>query len=89
MQSATGFFYAFTQLIPDFTPLIYFFSGYCEMIVTYFSKIIGMKKFLVALVLAAGIGAIAYASLSKNSSNKQAIDKKEKKKECQKKCLFS
>ncbi|MBL7739360.1 MAG: hypothetical protein JNK14_09075 [Chitinophagaceae bacterium] len=52
-----------------------------------------MKKFLVALVLTAGVGAIAYASLSKSSSNKQAIekktDKKEKKKECQKKCLFS
>ncbi|MBL7742789.1 MAG: hypothetical protein JNN00_04860 [Chitinophagaceae bacterium] len=52
-----------------------------------------MKKFLVALVLAAGIGAIAYASLSKTSSNKQAIEKKtekkEKKKECKKKCIFS
>jgi len=52
-----------------------------------------MKKFLVALVLAGGIGAIAYASLTKNSSNKQAIEKKtekkEKKKECKKTCMFS
>lgn len=52
-----------------------------------------MKKFLVALVLAAGVGAIAYASLSKNSSNKQTIEKKtekkEKKKECKRTCLFS
>ena len=52
-----------------------------------------MKKILVALVLVAGIGAIAYASLSKNSSNKQTIEKKteklEKKKECKKSCMFS
>jgi type II secretory pathway component PulJ len=52
-----------------------------------------MKKFLVALVLASGVGAIAFASMSSNSSNKQAIEKKtekqEKKKECKKKCLFS
>lgn len=51
-----------------------------------------MKKYIVALVLAAGIGAIAYASLSKNSTNKQAIEKKaekKEKKECKKTCLFS
>ena len=52
-----------------------------------------MKKFVVALVLAAGVGAIAFASLSKNSSNKQAIEKKtekqEKKKECKRTCMFS
>ena len=34
-----------------------------------------MKKFLVALVLASGVGAIAFASMSSNSSNKQAIEK--------------
>jgi uncharacterized membrane protein YebE (DUF533 family) len=52
-----------------------------------------MKKFVIALVLAAGVGAIAYASLSNNSSNKQATEKKtdkqEKKKECKRTCLFS
>ena len=52
-----------------------------------------MKKALVVLVLAGGIGAIAYASLSNNSTNKQAIEKKaekkEKKHECQHRCLFS
>ena len=63
------------------------------MVVTFSTKSFGMKKFIVALVLAAGVGAIAYASLSKNSSNKQAIEKKtdkqEKKKECKKTCMFS
>jgi hypothetical protein len=52
-----------------------------------------MKKLLVALVLAGGVGAIAFASMSNNSVNKQAIEKKtekqEKKKECQKRCMFS
>jgi Flp pilus assembly protein CpaB len=52
-----------------------------------------MKRLLIVLVLAGGIGAIAYASLSKNSSNKQKIEKKtekqEKKKECKKSCMFS
>jgi hypothetical protein len=52
-----------------------------------------MKKFIVALVLAAGVGVIGYAALTKNSSNKQTIEKKaekkEKKKECKRTCLFS
>jgi hypothetical protein len=52
-----------------------------------------MKKILIALVLAGGIGFIAYASLSKNSSNKQKIEKKtekqEKKHECMKRCMYS
>jgi uncharacterized protein HemX len=52
-----------------------------------------MKKFLVALVLAGGIGAVAYASLSNQSSKKQGIEKKtekqEKKKDCKKRCMFS
>lgn len=52
-----------------------------------------MKKFVIALVLAGGVGAIAYASLSNNRSNKQAIEKKteikEKKHECKRTCLFS
>lgn len=52
-----------------------------------------MKKILIALVLAGGVGAIAYASLSNNNSKKQAIEKKtekdENKKECKKTCLFS
>lgn len=51
-----------------------------------------MKKFIVACVLAAGIGAIAYASMSKNNS-KQVIEKKtekkEKKKECKRSCMYS
>jgi hypothetical protein len=52
-----------------------------------------MKKIVIALVLASGVGAIAYASLSNNNSSKQAIEKKtekkEKKKECKRTCLFS
>lgn len=51
-----------------------------------------MKKFVIALVLAGGVGAIAYASLSDKSSNKQAIEKKaekKEKKECKKRCMFS
>jgi len=52
-----------------------------------------MKKIVIALVLAGGIGAIAYASLVNRHSNKQAIEKKtekkEKKHECKRTCLFS
>ena len=52
-----------------------------------------MKKVVIALVLAGGVGAIAYASLSNNSSNKQSIEKKtekkEKKHECKRTCMFS
>jgi hypothetical protein len=52
-----------------------------------------MKKVLIALVLAGGVAAIAYASLSNRSSNKQSIEKKaekkEKKHECMKTCMFS
>jgi hypothetical protein len=49
-----------------------------------------MKKALIFLVLAGGVGAIAYASLNSHNSTKQAIEKKtEKKHECMKKCMFS
>jgi hypothetical protein len=52
-----------------------------------------MKKALIVLVLAGGVGAIAYASLSNRNSAKQAIEKKmekkEKKHECMKKCMFN
>jgi hypothetical protein len=53
-----------------------------------------MKKALIVLVLAGGVGAIAYASLNNSGSNKQKIEKKadkqEKKKgECKKTCPFS
>ncbi len=52
-----------------------------------------MKKVIIALVLAGGVGAVAYASLSNNNSSKQAIEKKtekkEMKKECQHRCMFS
>lgn len=52
-----------------------------------------MKKILVALVLASGVGAIAFASMGNSGNKKQAIEKKadkqEKKKECKKRCLFS
>jgi hypothetical protein len=52
-----------------------------------------MKKFIVALALAGGVAAFAYASLQNRDSNKQAIEKKqekkETKKECKRTCLFS
>jgi hypothetical protein len=52
-----------------------------------------MKKALIALVLAGGIGAIAFASMNNRSSNKQAIEKKaekqEKKHDCKKRCMYS
>ncbi|MFI5131526.1 MAG: hypothetical protein ACHQFX_16100 [Chitinophagales bacterium] len=51
-----------------------------------------MKKVVIALVLAGGIGVIAFASLSNRNSYKQAIEKKtenKEKKECKKTCLFS
>lgn len=52
-----------------------------------------MKKVLIVLVLAGGVGAIAYASLSNINSNKKKIEKKaekqEKKKECKKACMYS
>jgi hypothetical protein len=38
------------------------------MIVTFGCKTFGMKKALIVLVLAGGVGAIAYASLSNNST---------------------
>ncbi|HEX7903733.1 MAG TPA: hypothetical protein VF487_07635 [Chitinophagaceae bacterium] len=51
-----------------------------------------MKKILIAVLLIAGITAIAFASLSNRKSNKQAIEKKaekKEKKECRHSCLFS
>ena len=52
-----------------------------------------MKKIVIALVLAGGVGAIAYASLSNRGTNKQAIEKKtekkEKKHECKHTCIYS
>jgi hypothetical protein len=51
-----------------------------------------MKKYIVALALASGVAAFAYASLQQRDSSKQAIEKKEKKdvkKECKRTCLFS
>ena len=51
-----------------------------------------MKKLLIALVLIAGITAIAFASLTNRKSNKQAtekkMEKKEKKSTCTHTCLF-
>jgi uncharacterized protein HemX len=52
-----------------------------------------MKKVLIALALAGGIGFVAYASLNNRNSHKQSIEKKtekqEKKHECKKRCMFS
>lgn len=51
-----------------------------------------MKKLIVALVLAGGVGAMAYAALDNRNDSKQVIEKKvnktEKKKECKKRCIF-
>ena len=51
-----------------------------------------MKKLIVALALAGGVAAFAYANLHNRNNEKQAIEKQEKKemkKECKKRCLFS
>jgi len=48
-----------------------------------------MKKMIVALALASGVAVIAYASLNDRSKTKQAVEKKELKKECKKKCMYS
>lgn len=52
-----------------------------------------MKKILIALVLVAGITAIAFASFSSRKNNKQLIEKKaeqkSKEKKCQHSCIFS
>jgi hypothetical protein len=63
------------------------------MVVIFRIKFTGMKKALIVLVLAGGVGAIAYASLGNRSNVKQAIekktDKKEKNHECMRKCPMS
>ena len=59
-------------------------------IVIFQSKIPGMKKILVAVVLLAGITAVAFASFN-NNKKKAGIEKKaeKKKKDCSRSCLFS
>ena len=51
-----------------------------------------MKKFIVALALAGGVAAFAYASLHNRTSDQQAIEKQQKKEvkkeECRKRCIF-
>jgi serine protease inhibitor ecotin len=50
-----------------------------------------MKKILIAVVLIAGITAIAFASLSSRKADKQSIEKKaekKEKKECKRTCIF-
>jgi hypothetical protein len=53
-----------------------------------------MKKIAVALVLAGGLTAVAFASLNSSSSKKEKatekkMEKKDKKKECRRICPFS
>ena len=52
-----------------------------------------MKKVLVALILAGGITAAAFASLNgvnkKEKATEKKMEKKEKKKECRRTCPFS
>ncbi len=51
-----------------------------------------MKRFVVALVLVAGVTAVALASFTSNrkkADTEKKVDKKEKKKECKRSCLFS
>jgi hypothetical protein len=60
-----------------------------KIVVTFNNKkYMAMKKMIVALALASGIAVIAYASLQNRSNTKQAIEKKEIKKECKRSCLF-
>jgi len=57
-----------------------------------YPKTFGMKKFIVAFVLVVMLGIIAYASMSRSSNKKDAVEKKtekKEKKECARKCLFS
>ena len=52
----------------------------------------GMKKFVIALILVAGVTGIAYAAFDSSGSKKQKmkVEKKaEKKKECKRSCIFS
>jgi Spy/CpxP family protein refolding chaperone len=53
-----------------------------------------MKKLVVALVLAGGVAAVAFAALTSPNSTKKIntgkqIEKKERKKECRHTCPFS
>lgn len=54
-----------------------------------------MKKFLIALVMVSGVGAVTFAALdsSKEGKKKTAVEKKAekktKKKECKRTCFFS
>lgn len=52
----------------------------------------GMKKFVIALILVAGVTGIAFAAFDSTGSKKQKmkVEKKaEKKKECKRSCIFS
>jgi hypothetical protein len=54
-----------------------------------------MKKVLVALILAGGVTAIAFAAFDSSGSSKKKVktekkaDQKEKKKECKRTCIYS
>jgi hypothetical protein len=63
-----------------------------KTIVTSVSKLMGMKKFVIALILVAGVTGIAFAAFDSSGSKKQKmkVEKKaEKKKECKRSCIFS
>jgi hypothetical protein len=48
-----------------------------------------MKKIIVAVILVAGITAVAFASFSTTNKKKTGTEKKMEKKECTRKCMFS
>ena len=54
-----------------------------------------MKKTVIALILAAGVTAIAFAALDSSGSSKKKIktekkaEQKQKKKECKHSCMYS
>ncbi len=50
-----------------------------------------MKKFLVALILLAGVTAVGFAAFSSKKKTGNATEKKteKKKKECSRKCMYS
>jgi len=82
-------------LTTQFSPFIKTLFQFGKILVTFNSKYTGMKKTLVAVVLLAGVTAVAFASFN-NNRKKAGIENRsddnrmeKKKKECSHTCPFS